>query len=151
MKQFLAACALALGSAALLAHAAAYSAEPERVQVEPRLEVHADGSRELVLDTRIEAGWILYASDFEQPQIGPRAARLLVANDAARGALQSIGTRQGKGRGFAGDYQYTYFSGQGQLRQGLTGTGPVTATLRAQVCFEESGLCELVNKEIVAR
>jgi len=27
----------------------------------------------------------------------------------------------------------------------------VTGTLRAQVCFEQSGLCELVQQEIAAR
>jgi len=141
----------ALLPALLLACTGVHAGEPERVQVQPRLETSADGSRELVIDARIEPGWILYASDFEQPQIGPRAARLVVADAAGTGALHSIGTHVGKGRSFAGDYQYTYFSGEGQLRQAITGDGPVTATLRAQVCFEESGLCELVNKEIVAR
>lgn len=140
-------------AAGLLGASAASAGEPERVQLQPRLEAAADGSRELVIDASIEPGWILYASDFEQPQIGPRAARLTLADKAEpAGPLRSVSSQEGHGRGFAGEYRYTYFSERGQLRLPLAkGNDPVNATLRAQVCFEESGLCELVQKEVVAR
>lgn len=66
---------LPLGIALLLSGGNAIAADTPRVALQPRLEAAPDGSRELVIDARIEPGWILYASDFEQPQIGPRAAR----------------------------------------------------------------------------
>jgi len=144
---------LPLGIALLLSGGNAIAADTPKVALKPRLEAAPDGSRELVIDARIEPGWILYASDFEQPQIGPRAARVVLADGAqTQGPLRSVDAREGHGRSFAGDYRYTYFSEQGQLRLPVAaGDTPVNGTLRAQVCFEESGLCELVQQEIVAR
>lgn len=144
---------IALGIALLLTHANAIAADTPKVVLDPRLEAHPDGSRELVIDTRIEPGWILYASDFEQPQIGPRAARVTLADGTqTQGPLRSVDAREGHGRTFAGEYRYTYFSEQGQLRLPVAGGDtPVKGTLRAQVCFEQSGLCELVQQEIAAR
>ena len=60
----------------------AVAADTSKVVLDPRVEAHSDGTRELVIDARIEPGWILYASDFEQPQIGPRAARVILAGEA---------------------------------------------------------------------
>jgi len=131
----------------------AAAADTSKVVLDPRVEAHSDGTRELVIDARIEPGWILYASDFEQPQIGPRAARVILAGgEQAQGPLRSVAPREGHGRSFAGEYRYTYFSERGQLRLPIAaGSTPVNGTLRAQVCFEESGLCELVQQEIAAR
>ena len=144
---------LTLGVALLLSTGSAIASDTPKVALDPRLEARADGSRELVIDARIEPGWILYASDFEQPQIGPRAARVTLADPAQpHGPLRSVDAREGHGRSFAGDYRYTYFSERGQLRLPVAaGSTPVTGTLRAQVCFEQSGLCELVQQEIAAR
>lgn len=144
---------LAIATTLLLTSAGAGAADTPKVALDPRLEARADGTRELVIDARIEPGWILYASDFEQPQIGPRAARISLANGAqTEGPLRSVDAREGHGRSFAGDYRYTYFSERGQLRLPIAaGNTPVNGTLRAQVCFEESGLCELVQQEIAAR
>ena len=144
---------LAIATTLLLTSAGAGAADTPKVALDPRLEARADGTRELVIDARIEPGWILYASDFAQPQIGPRAARITLANAAqTHGPLRSVDAREGHGRSFAGDYRYTYFSERGQLRLPIAaGNAPVNGTLRAQVCFEESGLCELVQQEIAAR
>ncbi|ROP80566.1 disulfide bond corrector protein DsbC [Stenotrophomonas rhizophila] len=144
---------LAIATTLLLTSAGAGAADTPKVALDPRLEARADGTRELVIDARIEPGWILYASDFEQPQIGPRAARISLANGAqTEGPLRSVDAREGHGRSFAGDYRYTYFSERGQLRLPIAaGNTPVNGILRAQVCFEESGLCELVQQEIAAR
>lgn len=140
-------------AALLLIPFGAAAADTPKVALDPRLEARADGTRELVIDARIEPGWILYASDFEQPQIGPRAARISLSNGAqTEGPLRSVDAREGHGRSFAGAYRYTYFSERGQLRLPIAaGSAPVNGTLRAQVCFEESGLCELVQQEIAAR
>lgn len=144
---------LPIATALLLISVSAVAADTPKVVLDPRLEARADGTRELVIDARIAPGWILYASDFEQPQIGPRVARITLADGThAEGALRSVDAREGHGRSFAGDYRYTYFSQRGQLRLPIAaGSTPVSGTLRAQVCFEESGLCELVQQEIAAR
>jgi len=140
-------------AALLLIPFGAAATDTPKVALDPRVEARPDGTRELVIDARIEPGWILYASDFEQPQIGPRAARVTLAGgEQARGPLHSVAPREGHGRSFAGEYRYTYFSERGQLRLPVAaGNRPVNGTLRAQVCFEESGLCELVQQEIAAR
>jgi len=140
-------------AALLLIPFGAAAADTPKVALEPRVEARPDGTRELVIDAHIEPGWILYASDFEQPQVGPRAARISLANGVqTEGPLRSVDAREGHGRSFAGDYRYTYFSERGQLRLPIAaGSAPVNGTLRAQVCFEESGLCELVQQEIAAR
>lgn len=142
-----------MAAALLLSSVSAIAADTPKVALDPRLEARSDGTRELVIDARIQPGWILYASDFEQPQIGPRAARITLSNGTQTdGPLRSVDAREGHGRSFAGDYRYTYFSERGQLRLPVAaGSTPVNGTLRAQVCFEESGLCELVQQEIAAR
>jgi len=144
---------LAIATVLLLTSVSAVAADTPKVVLDPRLEGRADGTRELVIDARIAPGWILYATDFEPPRIGPRAARVTLADGTrAEGDLRSVDAREGHGRSFAGDYRYTYFSQRGQLRLPIAaGSAPVSGTLRAQVCFEESGLCELVQQEIAAR
>lgn len=126
-------------------------ADAPKARFSPRLEQAADGGSELVLDARIAPGWILYASDFEQPEIGPRAARIALTDAGTEGGLRSIASHEGHGQSFIGAYRYTYFSDSGELRQSLpAGTKAVKGTVQAQVCFEESGLCELVRQEIAA-
>lgn len=148
---------IAAAAALLLSQAQAQAGpgdgDASKARFTSRIEQTPDGARELVLDASVAPGWQLYASDFEQPEIGPRAARITLAEGLkAEGGLRSVDSRQGQGKTFAGAYRYTYFTGHGQLRQRLSGpAGEVKGTIQAQVCFQESGLCELVRQEVAAR
>lgn len=114
----------------------------------------ADGSgaSDVVLSARIKLGWILYASDFEAPEFGPRPARLAIdARPGYRpqGGLVAVDAREGEGSNFAGDYRYTYFSGRAEFRQRLqveAGADRVGGTISGQTCFEETGLCTLFRE-----
>ena len=105
---------------------------------------------ELVFQARISDGWILYASDFQPIEFGPRPARVAVEGDASIvGEPQAVGSRSATQRNFAGEYTYTYFSGTAELRQRVkvaAQTGQVQGLLNAQTCFEASGLCTLVRE-----
>ncbi len=152
LAKTIATAALLLSPLAGLAQSAPGDGDASKVSFSPRIEQTAGGS-ELVLDATVAPGWVLYASDFAQPEIGPRVARITLADGAkAEGELKSVASREGHGETFAGAYRYTYFTEHGQLRQRLAGSPrQVKATVQAQVCFEESGLCELVRQEVAVR
>lgn len=105
---------------------------------------------DLVFEARIDEGWILYASDFQPIEFGPRPARVALEEGArAVGDPQAVGSRSATQRNFAGEYTYTYFSGTAQLRQRVkfdSQAGEVRGLLNAQTCFEASGLCTLVRE-----
>ncbi|WDS37005.1 protein-disulfide reductase DsbD domain-containing protein [Pseudoxanthomonas sp.] len=149
----MAAAALLLGSCIAQAQLPGAAPGDAKVVFAPRIASTPDGGRELVLDASIAEGWVLYASDFEQPDVGPQVARLTAKDGTATdGALASVAAKEGHGSNFAGDYRYTYFTDKGQFRQRLASRdGPVNAEIRAQACFEESGLCELVRQRIAVR
>lgn len=153
LSRSLATAALLLSPLLANAQSAPGDGDASKVSFNPRIEQAADGASELVLDATVAPGWVLYASDFEQPEIGPRVARITLADGAkADGALRSVASHEGHGKTFAGAYRYTYFTDHGQLRQRLAGKpAQVEATVQAQVCFEESGLCELVRQEVAVR
>lgn len=108
------------------------------------------GSRdevELVATAPVRAGWIIYGSDFQAGDFGPRPARLVVEQGGqAVQAVRSEGAQPRTDRNFAGEYHYTYFAGQATFRQRVrveAGAREVAGTLAGQSCFEESGLCTL--------
>lgn len=131
---------------------------------EPSLEWNwqaapVDGSGdevELVLTARIQPGWIIYSSDFEPADFGPRPARLSIdpaAGYAAAGEVRAVGASRKTDRNFAGEYTYTYFSGDAEFRQRVRrtqGAGPVAGTIHGQTCFEASGLCTLFRQQFSA-
>jgi hypothetical protein len=105
---------------------------------------------DVVFEAKIGEGWILYASDFQPIEFGPRPARVALAHGGTvLGEPQAVGSRSATQRNFAGEYTYTYFSGTAQLRQRVkvdSATGEVRGTLNAQTCFEASGVCNLVRE-----
>lgn len=104
---------------------------------------------EVVFQAQIRDGWILYASDFQPIEFGPRPARVAVEGAASLvGEPQAVGSRSATQRNFAGEYTYTYFSGTAELRQRVKvdpQASEVQGLLNAQTCFEASGLCTLVR------
>lgn len=110
----------------------------------------APGVVDITFESAIAPGWIVYASDFTPPEIGPIPARLKLDPAAqADGALQSPQTHVGEGENFAGKYTYTYFKDKAQFRQSISvpaGTIEVSGTLRGQACQEETGLCTLFRE-----
>ncbi|MFT3763816.1 MAG: protein-disulfide reductase DsbD family protein [Pseudoxanthomonas sp.] len=107
---------------------------------------------DVVLDADIAPGWVVYASDFEPPQIGPRPARLKLDEAPgyrADGKLQSPQARKGAGGNAVGEYAYTYFTGKAQFRQRVrrkAGAAQVNGTLSGQSCYEQTGLCTLFRE-----
>lgn len=119
------------------------------LKVEPAHSQSAEGNEvDLVLSARIQKGWILYSSDFQPADFGPRPARITVAG--AVGPLQAIGASSKTDKSATGGYTYTYFSDTAQFRQRVrleTGARSVTGTINGQTCFEENGLCALFRKQ----
>ncbi len=109
---------------------------------------------DLVATSPIAAGWIVYGSDFEAPEFGPRPARLKVeAGGVVEQPVQSVGSQARTDRNFAGEYRYTYFGGTATFRQRVRvapGVRQVSGVLDGQSCFEESGLCTLFKEPFVA-
>jgi len=142
----------ALMAAALSATAVADGEEDDTLewswQAQP-VEGASGKETDIVFSARIKPGWILYSSDFDAPEFGPRPAKIVVdpaAGHTAAGELQAIGAAGRTDRNFAGEYRYTYFSGTAELRQRVRheqGSGTVTGVIHGQTCFEESGLCTL--------
>ncbi|MBO9715806.1 MAG: disulfide bond formation protein DsbD [Pseudoxanthomonas sp.] len=135
------------------------AAAPLRAQEEPgtlhwqeRVErvAGADDEVELVLSARVDEGWIVYASDFEPGDFGPRPARLAVQGGGqALQPVRSDGARSRTGSNFAGEYRYTYFDGSATFRQRVRvapGARQVKGVLDGQSCFEASGLCTLFHE-----
>ncbi|UWX03969.1 disulfide bond formation protein DsbD [Pseudoxanthomonas sp. NC8] len=147
----------ALWSAFLLA--AALPAWPLQAQEEPeallwqeRVErvAGADDQVDLVLTAQVHEGWIVYGSDFEPGDFGPRPARLVVqAGGQAVQPVRSDGAQQRTGSNFAGEYHYTYFDGVATFRQRVrveAGARQVSGVLNGQSCYEASGLCTLFRE-----
>lgn len=107
---------------------------------------------DVVLSANIKPGWIVYASDFEAGDFGPRPARLVVdagPDHQLDGGIRSPGSQARTDRNFAGEYRYTYFSGQAEFRQRIQhapGARSVSGVINGQTCFEESGLCTLFRQ-----
>lgn len=104
---------------------------------------------DIVLDSAIAPGWIVYAPDFAAPEFGPRPATLKLEQPTgvrAEGSLQALQSRAGSSALPDGRLDYRYFADQARLRQRVrlpAGAGEVTGTLRGQACFEQTGLCTL--------
>lgn len=137
--------ALALAAAVLPLQAQDADELPWKWRVDP-----VAGTRdevELVATAPIRSGWIVYGSDFQAGDFGPRPARLKVeAGGESVRAVQSVGTQVGSDRNFAGEYHYTYFSDEAVFRQRVrvaAGAKEVTGVLNGQSCYESSGLCTL--------
>lgn len=113
------------------------------------------GAVDIVLSAEVAPGWVVYASDFEPPQIGPRPARLKLDEDPgyrADGKMQSVQARKGTGSNAAGEYSYTYFAGNARFRQRVrrtVGDGGtlLSGTLSGQSCYEQTGLCTLFREK----
>jgi hypothetical protein len=143
----------------LAALAAVLPAWPLRAQEDPdalhwqeRIERVAgvDDQVDLVLTAQVREGWIVYASDFEPGDFGPRPARLAVqAGGHALQPVRSEGARPRTGSNFAGEYRYTYFDGVATFRQRVRvepGARQVSGVLDGQSCYEASGLCTLFRE-----
>ena len=110
---------------------------------------------DLVFKAGIVPGWILYSSDFQPVDFGPRPAKLTLSTQAqasadAVGELKAIGSASKTDKNFTGPYTYTYFSGTAELRQRVRiskGARTVSGQLTGQTCFEKSGLCALFKEE----
>lgn len=108
---------------------------------------------ELVFKVGIHPGWILYSSDFQTVDFGPRPAKLVVNpadGSAAVGELKAVGAASKTDKNFAGTYTYTYFSGVAELRQRVRvrkEARTVSGHIKGQTCFEASGLCALFSEE----
>lgn len=104
-------------------------------------------SVDIEFGSEIASGWIVYASDFEAPEVGPRPARLKLEDSGdyrAVGELESVQSRQGAGKTIAGAYRYRYFSGHAQFRQRVRRNGgarQISGVLSGQSCREQAGLC----------
>ncbi|KAF1687057.1 disulfide bond formation protein DsbD [Pseudoxanthomonas broegbernensis] len=102
---------------------------------------------ELVFTAPIRHGWIVYGSDFEAGDFGPRPARVAVhAGGEVLQPARSVGAHARSDRNFAGEYRYTYFADAATFRQRVRvepGAREVSGVLNGQSCHEESGLCTL--------
>ena len=102
----------------------------------------------MVFTADIAPGWILYSSDFNV-QIGPRPAKFTFdANPSLElvGAIAAIGPQR-KQEPVIGTY--SYFAGHAEFRQKarlLAPLQPVSGKISGQMCFEESGLCQLFRE-----
>lgn len=110
------------------------------------------GEIDVVLKAGIQPGWILYSSDFEAVEFGPRPAQVVLDSadgNAAVGAPQAVGAARETARNFVGEYSYTYFSGAAEIRQRVRlkdGAKTLNGRINGQTCFEESGLCTLFKE-----
>ena len=108
---------------------------------------------DVVLKAGIEPGWILYSSDFEPIEFGPRPAKVVVdpeQGNASVGAPQAIGAARKSARNFTGEYSYTYFAETAEIRQRVRvkeGVKSLNGRISGQTCFESSGLCTLFKQE----
>lgn len=137
--------ALALATVAL----PALAQDPGELAWQSRAEpvAGAPGEVDLVFTAPIEHGWIVYGSDFQPGDFGPRPAKVVVkAGGEASQPAQSVGAHSRSDRNFAGEYTYTYFAEAATFRQRVklaAGATEVSGVLNGQSCFEESGLCTL--------
>jgi hypothetical protein len=110
------------------------------------------GELDVVLKAAIQPGWILYSSDFEAVEFGPRPAQIVLNSadgNAAVGAPQALGAARKSARNFVGEYSYTYFAGTAELRQRVRlkdGAKTLNGRISGQTCFEQSGLCALFQE-----
>ena len=107
---------------------------------------------EVVFTADIAHGWILYSSDFKL-EIGPLPAKFTFdANPSLQlvGPITPIGPTRKKDPKIG---TYSFFATHAEFRQKarvLAPLTPVTGKINGQVCFEESGLCQLVRETFSA-
>ncbi|MET0291822.1 MAG: disulfide bond formation protein DsbD [Steroidobacteraceae bacterium] len=140
--------ALMLGSAVAVAQEA--ETGDNVVSWTARIEPVGEGAEvDVVFETPVRAGWIVYAPDFKPAEIGPRPARVTLSSKGlakAVGTPVSVGAASGQGKEADGGHSYTYFSGKATIRQRVrpdVADKAVNGVLSGQSCYEKTGLCTL--------
>ena len=112
-------------------------------------------SVEVVFTADIASGWILYSSDFAV-EIGPRPAKFTFDANPSLALLGPVNAP-----GIAAEKRITRSERSTPTSPGVLNFGrrhgcsrhsrAVSGRIDGQTCFEESGLCELVSRELRAK